>query len=329
MYVPMLDRMDYGSNIQEIHRDEVKTILQMENETGVGTMTQWMLFPGILLMQNDFHMALCHSRFQTDMDLLCIDHCREGRIEWELSERTYYYVEAGDLNVTTRRRHVQDFTFPLSHYHGFTVAFVLDAASKALPDILGGIPVDLYAIRNHLCFDDTPFIVTSGGLKGLDLSAMYAIPEESRLPFYRVKVLEILLYLANMEMARDSLEGRYFYKTQVQTVKAIQRFMVDNMQKHYTVEELSKRFGIPMTSMKQCFKGVYGDSVYSYMRVYRMNAAAVQLRGTQEAVSGIAARMGYDNASKFSAAFKSVMGETPSEYRRTHKIVRPNGAAGL
>jgi AraC-like DNA-binding protein len=318
--VKALYDVDYGDNVKEVYRDSCKTVLQMENETGVGTMTQWSLFPGMIIMQNDFHMAFCESRFQTDLEMLCIDHCREGRIEWELSERACFYVEAGDLNITARRRHAHSFTLPLSHYHGFTIAIVPDQAAEHLPNMLGGLPIDLYALRERFCADDTPFIAVAPKLKGLDLSGMYTMPEESRLPYYRIKTLEILLYLMGMEVRRDTLEGRYFYRTQVQKIKSMMKFMTENINRHYTMEELSKRFDIPMTAMKQCFRGVYGDSIYSFMRTYRMNAAAVRLRSSSDPVSEIAAQMGYDNASKFSAAFKAVLGETPSEYRRTHTI---------
>jgi AraC-like DNA-binding protein len=52
------------------------------------------------------------------------------------------------------------------------------------------------------------------------------------------------------------------------------------------------------------------------MKSWRMNAAAVKLRQTDESVIAIALDLGYDNASKFAKAFKDVMGKTPSEYRK-------------
>jgi AraC-like DNA-binding protein len=112
------------------------------------------------------------------------------------------------------------------------------------------------------------------------------------------------------------MEGPCFRKTQVDTIKAIERFMTARPENHYTQEELSARFKISLTSMKRCFKGVYGSSIYTYMRTWRMNAAAVMLRETNESVITIAGELGYDNASKFSSAFQDVMGKTPSEYRK-------------
>ena len=49
-----------------------------------------------------------------------------------------------------------------------------------------------------------------------------------------------------------------------------------------------------------------------------MNAAALQLIHTERTVTDIASEFGYDNTSKFSAAFAKIMGETPAEYRKQH-----------
>lgn len=37
----------------------------------------------------------------------------------------------------------------------------------------------------------------------------------------------------------------------------------------------------------------------------------------KDSVTSIAMQMGYENASKFSAAFKSVIGTTPADYRKS------------
>ena len=58
------------------------------------------------------------------------------------------------------------------------------------------------------------------------------------------------------------------------------------------------------------------DSVYAYMKSYRMQAATILLRDTSDSITEIAAKMGYDNPSKFSEAFKKEFGELPSEFRK-------------
>ncbi len=86
-------------------------------------MTLYHVFPGVFLMYNDFHMKECISGFQTDMDLLCIDHCREGRIEQEVGQNAFSYLEAGDLRVDRRIHHSGKVEFPFATTTVFPLAF--------------------------------------------------------------------------------------------------------------------------------------------------------------------------------------------------------------
>ena len=57
------------------------------------------------------------------------------------------------------------------------------------------------------------------------------------------------------------MERPYFYKTQVEKVKAIMSFMTNEPERHFTMEELSEKFDISTSALKQCFKGVYGTAI--------------------------------------------------------------------
>lgn len=92
---------------------------------------------------------------------------------------------------------------------------------------------------------------------------------------------------------------------------------MQHMDENFTQEELSERFDISLTSMKQCFKSVFGATIGGWLLQYRMNQAAVFLK-TQKSlgVAEIARMVGYDSPSKFAIAFRKVMGLSPTEYRR-------------
>ena len=78
--------------------------------------------------------------FHTTEDMLCIDYCRQGRMEYPAGPDAYSYVEAGDLKLDRRLEHQGHFTFPLSHYHGITIGFTLPLAVQSLKEWGAGVP---------------------------------------------------------------------------------------------------------------------------------------------------------------------------------------------
>ena len=93
-------------------------------------------------------------------------------------------------------------------------------------------------------------------------------------------------------------------------------FCMEHMQEHFTICFLAERAGISPTKLKIIFRRVYGAPLFAYIRAEKMRFAAQQLADTNIRILDIAEACGYDNASKFSAAFRDVIGCSPKEYRR-------------
>lgn len=314
MLSDMLENLDQVTPLAESNGCGV---YQVKNETGEGTMTTYEVLPGVILMYNDFHMAAFDSRFRSGAELFCIDYCREGRLEYTVGKDAFSYVEAGDLKLDRRLEHQGHFDFPLSHYHGITIGFQLPQAEQALAPMLGDYPLDLRGLRQKYCPDAHPRVVR--GAPSIDhiFQELYAVPQQIKLPYFRVKILELLLYLEALALGEEG-EKPYFYRSQVEAVKAARDYLTAHLDRHVTQEELSRRFQLPLTTLKACFKTVFGSPVNTYMRHYRMDRAASFLRQEPSvSVMEIAGRVGYDSASKFAAAFKAVKGVTPQEYRRS------------
>lgn len=308
---------EMGRNVKVVCENETCVVFQVKDGSGEGLMTCYPVFKGCYLMYNDFHMAECSSGFKPKSRLFVIDHCREGRIEWNLGQNRYIYVEAGDMNVNSREQHCLKFSFPLRHYHGLTIGFDVDEAGDSLLHVMEGFSVDIKKLREKFCPNNRTFIMRAGSQINHIFSELYDLPEQIRLPYFKIKVLELLLFLEMLDVPSDGEERPYFYKAQVDKIKDIVALLTDDLEHWYTLEELSEKFSFPLTSLKKCFKGIYGCSIAAYMKEYRMNAAALMLKNTQDSVIDIAARVGYSNPGKFAAAFRSVIGMTPTEYRKT------------
>lgn len=297
--------------------NEECSVVRISDKTGDGLMTFYNVLPGISVFYSDFHMPYCESGFRPECDMLCIDHCREGRIEQEVEKGAYAFFEAGDLKIDRRVNHTGHMEFPTRHFHGMTIAFSMEEAVKSLSAEMDGFPVDLYAIAEKYCDNRHPFVIHGEQSIEHIFSELYAIPVKIKKYYLRVKILELLLYLDALELPDKKEERPYFYKTQVEKTKAIHKLLTENLSRHFTLDELSGQFEIPLTTMKSCFKSTYGNSIFAYMRVYRMNYAANILREQKDlSIAQIAGMCGYDSPGKFSTAFKDVIGDTPLSYRK-------------
>ena len=87
------------------------------------------------------------------------------------------------------------------------------------------------------------------------------------------------------------------------------------MDDRITLEKLSEVFHVSVAHIKNTFKSVYDVPVGAYVRTIKMESAAYMLEYTDKTILEVAMEYGYDNGSKFAAAFRSVKGVNPAQYR--------------
>ena len=108
-------------------------------------------------------------------------------------------------------------------------------------------------------------------------------------------------------------------KSQMDLAKQANKYLLEHMDRHITIRELSGRLHVSQTQLKNSFRSYFGNSMYKYVRARKMEKAAGELAGGELSVMEIAGMCGYENCSKFAAAFKGEYGLSPSDYRRQNK----------
>ena len=312
----MLDKAGFGSNVHEVAAEGECRVLRLDDETGEGFMTMYRIFDGIYLMYNDFHLQSCRSEYQNAHTVLCIDHCREGRIEHENSLGGRYYMEAGDVRIDRRVHHEGSIHMPLSHYHGITIGFLHGMAERSLAEAFLALHIDLSALSEKFCPKSKEMLLRSNEPLNQIFAQLYHVPQNIRTDYFRIKIAEILLLMNNIDTAQLTEQRQYFPANQTDKIKEIHALITGSLESTFTVEELSERYSLPPATLRKVFKGVYGSPIYQYVKAYKMKAAASMLISEKSLnIAEIAQKVGYDNASKFSAAFRDVMGAAPLNYR--------------
>ena len=107
--------------------------------------------------------------------------------------------------------------------------------------------------------------------------------------------------------------------SQEEIVRNVHRYLTEHLSERITIEELSRKFLMNATTLKNVFKQVYGTTIAAHMRMHRLEQAALLLQTTKDDIASIAQAVGYDSASRFTTAFREMYGETPTGFRRSRQ----------
>lgn len=306
----------YGM-IQTVEHCESFSIYRSQDSTGDCEVTVYPVFSGIELVYYDVHMQSCDINLAKGREMLIITHCQEGRIEFEYKNGEYLYLASGDLSIQKNTENIRHRYCPLSHYHGVSVAIDMNRVPRCFSCILDDVFVSPEELEMKFC-SEKPYSIMRENISIEHIfSELYSVPENIRKGYHKVKVLELLLFLSGLEYKGESEERRYFSRSQVTAAKEAKKYLLAHLDEHITITELANMLGISSTSLKICFKGVYGDTINGYITNCKMQKAASLLKSTDKSVLEIAGIVGYNNGSKFAGAFRRVMNKSPNEYRKS------------
>ena len=114
----------------------------------------------------------------------------------------------------------------------------------------------------------------------------------------------------------DTPRTPYFDRLQLEHTRQAHDYLLAHQGSRITLPALAAKFHLSQSSLKICFKALYGVPVASYLRGLRMDTAARLLQESDLPVAEIAHRVGYEDPSRFAAAFRRHTGRRPTELRR-------------
>ena len=114
----------------------------------------------------------------------------------------------------------------------------------------------------------------------------------------------------------DTPQTPYFDRLQLEHTRQAHDYLLTHQGSRITLPALAAKFHLSQSSLKICFKALYGVPVASYLRGLRMDTAAQLLQESDLPVAEIAHRVGYEDPSRFAAAFRRHTGRRPTELRR-------------
>lgn len=133
--------------------------------------------------------------------------------------------------------------------------------------------------------------------------------------YLKGKIYELIALYFNKNTDADVEQCPFLVdEDNVKRIRRAKEIIISNMAEPPTLNELSKEIGLSLKRLKEGFKQIYGDSVYSFLFDYKMEHARKLLESGQYNVNEIGLKIGYSTSSHFIAAFKKKYGTTPKKY---------------
>lgn len=298
-----------------------KTIYNILPEYGSGKIVLYKIIQGMYLSLNEFKFKEVikkdrdnrFSNFVIEIEYClegeCIVKSTDGKLENVMKgERIYYggINNSGNIDLKGIK------------YKSINIFCYLNEIINSIEQVYG-LPKDRIEeyYKRLLQKKSYSTIIQSKIINILD--EIYEYIKYDYIDLIKVKAIELFLLEINEYKQHHNKEKKYYTKAQVDKVNKIKNIIEDNYDKNFTIEDLAKMENINTTDLKKCFKDMFGDSIYSYKKKYRMRKARELLFETDYKIYEIVQKVGYSDTGQFSKSFKGIQGVTPTEYRKNIK----------
>lgn len=133
--------------------------------------------------------------------------------------------------------------------------------------------------------------------------------------YYKGKAYELLsLYFNRSEDANIEQCPFLVDETNIIKIRRAKDIIISRLAEPPSLQELADEIGLSLKKLKEGFKQIYGDSVFSFLLDYKMEVSRKLLESGENNVNEVGLKVGYSTASHFIAAFKKKYGTTPKKY---------------
>ena len=309
----------YDKNAKLISRKPGCSVISYQCN-GTGILYDYSIFPGIDLIFMDFNCSDIFDEPNEMRNVLEIRHYQEGRVVYEFEGDKVFHLQQDEFCVNGMLNMPARYSFPFDYCSGLSLVLDKNSMTEVTRSQLALFQIDISVLEEDLDTAHQWYICKTPPSMCHVFEELYAAKEHETSQYFRIKVLE-LLYHATKLRKEDRVAATYYAREHIEIVKRVRKAMLKDLSRSTPLEQFLRGEAISTVTFQTIFKQIYGRSPYAYLKHYRMNSAAVQLRESNESINQIALSLGYSNASNCARAFRDVFGVLPKDYRTAQKAI--------
>lgn len=245
-------------------------------------------------------------------DLIIIGFCLQGKTI--IDHKGHHVVKKGEIIYF---RPSEDFKLLLSnhdflYYYIDCARFKESLAGRNCQDLFCNFHIDYICKKGEIIIKKAPDIIRS---HINEIQTLRQIKTNNFLDYAKIKgqlhnYLSWLIGLRlneNPHIDEENCQRHYVSKAK--------KIIIDHLEDQITVTEIAARLDISTYRLQNYFKELEKTTVYDFILKTKIDNSKVFLKQSHCSILEIAQKVGYENPSKFSTAFKNITGYTPTEYR--------------
>jgi len=157
-------------------------------------------------------------------------------------------------------------------------------------------------------------IYTSGGATSYWYLLLYLVEK-----FTNRETAILTSKIFAIDIKRDSQSQFIIFKGQRahadEDVKKAQKYIENNFQEKFTVDEISAECALSRRSLERRFKKATNNTVSEYIQRVKIEAAKKSFETSRKNITEVMLDVGYSDTKAFRGIFKKITGMTPIDYR--------------
>lgn len=284
------------------------------------------LLPGIRLIEDETDLIERYTNqdhiftYDNPEDILVINYIVTGQCQIPVGKDKYMFVKKGDFNIYLKRNNPHAFNF-LGDSQFIHIFINKKQFKENVPEFATEYITmidelyELVEIYPNLVFH------ANDNIKEVlnQIKHFKSTDKVSKQTYTKLKVLEIITLMYADKIRDEKYEQHAYTDAQIRVVRKIKNALSRDIASYISLDVLSASYSINLTTLKNCFRDMYGKPLYTWYREYKFQRAKDLIKNTNYPISKIANMIGYKSSSKFSKAFKKEMGVLPSSYRKKKK----------
>lgn len=130
-----------------------------------------------------------------------------------------------------------------------------------------------------------------------------------------LKIFNDLLHLTDPEELSPSSKCLSKYRSHDEKITLVHNYVISHLKEDIKLDDVATLLHMAPASFCRYFKKVTNMTFIAFVKQIRIETAAKMLSETDEQVSKICFESGYNSLTNFYAQFKSIMKQSPSDYR--------------